>query len=541
MKVLASVVIGMSLVACGGGGGSDAPAPVLVPETPTPVIPPPPTVKVLSGSVVRYAAINTGMSFEVTIQPSFVPTGTLSAIASDTAGKVVAPVAVTKNADGSYSLVVDTVSALTVGHYKGDLSLKLCADSACATAQAVPSVTVPYDITVVAPGTAWPGDNLTALSAWPAVADWTNFQGNAGHTGYVPVDLKPDQFSLRWKNGPVVATNYYYGSNVISTIAISNGLFYASADLALKARKEFDGSLVWKYDVSTLAYPSINPPAVADGLVYMSAGQQSTAYLFGVDAASGTLRFKSPMASLYEVLMAPTAFGGSVYASGGSYGGLYGFKSTGDHLFVNTTLAQRSMWTPAVDASTVYAYVGDSLKLIDPATGAVLSTIKDNNAPTYSYQVNGSAVLASPGTVFAANYATASYSYGAGNELLKFNTAKGFIDFRIAGSYPMTPAYASGVVYAPNLNPYRLEARAESDGALQWTWTSPIAGDTTWTSEPLVTKNLVFISTTTATYAVDMRTHKTVWSYPATGRLALSQNGVLYISGLDALVAINLK
>jgi hypothetical protein len=42
-------------------------------------------------------------------------------------------------------------------------------------------------------------------------------------------------------------------------------------------------------------------------------------------------------------------------------------------------------------------------------------------------------------------------------------------------------------------------------------------------------------------YGVDTTSHKTVWSYPLSGRLALSQNGVLYIEGAAPLAAINVK
>ena len=50
-----------------------------------------------------------------------------------------------------------------------------------------------------------------------------------------------------------------------------------------------------------------------------------------------------------------------------------------------------------------------------------------------------------------------------------------------------------------------------------------------------------FISTNLSTYAVDLTTHKTVWSYPVTGNLALSSNGVLYLEGINTLTAVNAK
>jgi outer membrane protein assembly factor BamB len=99
-------------------------------------------------------------------------------------------------------------------------------------------------------------------------------------------------------------------------------------------------------------------------------------------------------------------------------------------------------------------------------------------------------------------------------------------------------------LYATNDNPLRLEARAETDGSLLWSWTPPTTGDLSFRSEVLVTDNLVFVSTAWAAYAIDLATHRTVWSYfsyPLGTRLAMSPSGILYLNGPDYLTAINLK
>ena len=57
----------------------------------------------------------------------------------------------------------------------------------------------------------------------------------------------------------------------------------------------------------------------------------------------------------------------------------------------------------------------------------------------------------------------------------------------------------------------------------------------------LVTNNLVFVSTGQATYAIDLATHRAVFGYPASGKLALSPNGILYIHNTTELIAINVK
>jgi hypothetical protein len=547
------IVVSAAMAACGGGGGGDSPAPstpvgggtstppVTAAPTPAPTLPPPaPEIKVMTASITRYAAQSTSVGFDVQIKPNnFTPTGTLVVNASDPASVIAPQVNVTPNTDGSYTLSLNTVAGSGAGHYTGSLTLKLCTDTACATPQAVPSVTVPYDFTVLASGSAWPGDNLTTLAAWTDAPEWSTFQGNAAHTGYVPVTISPDQIKLRWKSAAISQSQSAFGYASPATMAIGNGMFYGAGPAVLKARKEFDGSVVWSYDVSGLQFPSVNPPAFANGSVYMAAGQQWSTYMFGLDAATGTVQFKTPMGSQWENYLAPVALNDAVYTSGGSYGGLYGFKPSGDQLFFKT-LAQVSMWSPAVDTNSVYVYDG-TLHVLDRKTGAVVTEIK-NQSTQYAIQMNGAVVLGVDGNAFAGNYSIASnYGGSATNELLKFNTAKGYIDWRISGNYPLTPAYSKGVVYVQNLSPYRIEARNEGDGTLAWSWTPGQAAETTWGGEPVVTNNLMFVSTNLATYAIDMTTHKPVWSYPASGRLALSRSGILYIQNTEAVVAVNLK
>lgn len=552
-KGLVWAATGVLLAGC-GGGGSDGPAPtppvasqppVTQPTPPVPPPPPPPpTVSLLSGTVTRHIAVDTGISMEVVIKPDFTPAGTLHASAAVANGTQLVPadaVTVTPNGDGSYTLAMSTVPNAVAGNYAGEWTVKLCSDQACATPQAVPSIKVPYAITIAAAGNAWPGDKITPLAPWADVPDWSTFQGNASHTGHVPVTLNPDKFSLRWKSGSIYSTAFH-STPLPSTLTAANGLFYAAKDKKLEARRELDGSVVWSYDVSTLAYPSVNPAAVVNGVVYMAAGQQSSTFMFAFDAATGSVVFKSPMSSQWEQYLSPVVYDNAVYTNAGSYGGLYAFKSTGELMFTGS-VAQYSKWSPAVDANSAYVFVNSTLTIFDRKTGVQRNRIQDTAQSSFTgYEVNGSPVLTSPGTVIAADYGSATWTNTTSvNALLKFNADKGYVDWRVPGAYSTTPAYANGVIYAPNKLPYRLEARAESDAALRWSWTPPIAGETSWNAEPVVTNNLVFVSTEKNTYALDLRTGKPVWSYPLSGRLALTRSGILYIQSAEALVAVNVK
>jgi outer membrane protein assembly factor BamB len=155
-----------------------------------------------------------------------------------------------------------------------------------------------------------------------------------------------------------------------------------------------------------------------------------------------------------------------------------------------------------------------------------------------------SPVIGAANSVVALNTGNAS-----NNELIDFDTAGGSIRWHIPGRYLGNPAYHAGVFYAWNGNPLQLEARSEADGALLWMWSpptnTPIQGQQ---NDVLLTDNLVFVSTGLSTYAIDLTTHQAVWSLPYGGRLALSDQGVLYLSTHDPfspvsawIAAINLK
>lgn len=498
--------------------------------------------------VSRMVVASTSAVITLSVTPqNFAFSGNLTATANDSAN-VFAPAVSAVASGNSYSLSLSTWTRTPPGHYTGTVAVSLCSDTACANPQQVPSVTIPYDIYVLSTSSAWPGNNLTALAAWSNVPDWTMFQGNAAHTGYVPAQLDPNSFSTRWQT-PALDIPVSWGAN-LNTLTTSDGQLFIGGRDMLYARKEFDGTTVWQYDFSGLTDPSVNPPAVANGVVYVAAGQQQSTYMFAFNSADGSLVFKSQMSSQWEQYLAPTIGPDGIYTNAGTYGGLYGFDTTGRQLFF-ASMPQQSQWTPAVDANAVYTYTGDALRVLDPTTGVVRTTIVDPTFNNYIYVINGSAVLGDSGYVFAANYANVILNGGGiGNTLLAFNLPLNTLAWKSAGDYPGTPAYNAGVLYATNNNPVRLEARAESDGTLLWSWTPPQAGDTEFYSETLLTKNLIFVSTNLATYAIDSSTHKTVWSYPLTGKLALSQNGILYIEGRQSqdspsvpgtLTAINVK
>lgn len=496
-------------------------------------------VEVRNGGFTRSAAAGTSVTAQVQLRPlhfGFTP-GLTVLVQEGTAFQ--REVATTDNGDGSVTLTLATHPGAPPGTNSGTLTLSLCRDAACAARQEAPSASLSYTLRVVAADAPWPGDNLTALAPLDGVGDWSTFQGNAAHTGYVPIGLDPARIGPRWTVPAVQVRSGFNGP--VSNVATADGRLFVTGGAMLYARREHDGSEAWRYDFSGLEFPSVNPAAVAGGVVYVAAGQQSSAYLHAFDAASGQLRFKSRMSAQWENYLAPTVGAQGVYTNAGSYGGLYAFAPGGDALFF-APLDQTSVWTPAVDAGGVYTYTGGMLRVLDPVTGAETVAIRDDTFENYIYEIVGAPVLGAPGSVFVANYGNAPLNGGLiGNTLMNLRVDTRSVAWRVRGVYPTTPAYHDGVLYAVNNNPLRLEARSEADGALHWSWAPPLSAEQRFVSEVLLTRDLVFVSTNAATYAIDRRTRLPVWSHPLPGKLALSRQGVLYIQGETSLVAFNLR
>jgi outer membrane protein assembly factor BamB len=528
-QIAVAALAALTLSACGGGGGgggggaaSVAPTYALTPAT-------------LRASVV--AGYPSTVNFSAKQSVTFIGVTYVKVVPD---ADVIDPnIIFSGDPGGTFNVEVKTAAALPPGHYSGNITINVCADANCNSQLAGSPFKLPYDIDVTPADGAVFAYNQSALSALPGATDWETFQGNAQHTGYVPVSLNPALFNPRWK--------WFAPSNAgtpmrPSTIATGGGRFYVStgsefdgARVAITAYNESDGSKVWSHSFLDLAYPSTNPPALSGGRVFVSAGSQSSTAMFAFDAASGLQLFRTPMTSQWEHYLAPTVFNGTVFNDGGSYGGLYSFSAaTGVQNFY-ASLPQYDGWTPAIDAQNLYAYLEGKLHIVDPGTGAVRVTIAD---PTYSwngYTVAGAPVIGAGGVVFAGNL-----SNQADNAIVAFDTSTQSVRWTSKGAYSGNPAYVDGLLFAANSASGMLEARKESDGTLVWSWVAP-SGDQHFVSDVLVTKNLVFLSTDNATYAVDRASHAAVWNYQAGGKLALSANGVLYIKGASTIVAINLR
>jgi outer membrane protein assembly factor BamB len=527
----------LAAVGCGGGGGggSGGGAAASIAQPPYTLTP-----AIVKASYVAGTPVTITMSAKQTV--AFVGVVYVSLVAD--AAVIQSPVTITTNPDGTLAVQILTSATLTPGHYAGNVTVNVCTDPNCNSQLLGSPFLVPYVIDVISPNGGVTAYNLSPLSPLAGATDWETFQANASHTGFVPVTLNAAVFNPRWKWDAPSYSGVQWNP---STITTGGGRFYVSSGpswIAINSRhelfayKEDDGSQVWSHSFADLAFASTNPPAFSNGKVYMAAGSQQSTAMFAFDAGTGAQIFTSPMASQWENYLAPTILNNVVYSDGGRYGGMYAFDTaTGLQKFTNFQLGQYDKWTPAVDASFSYTYVGGSLKIVDIQTGLLVASIADPNHSWNGITTWGAPVIGAAGSVFAGNLSSSIFANAI---VINFDTVNKTVRWSAVGAYSGNPAYAGGTLFVPNNKPFALEAHAESDGATLWSWTPP-SESTQFVSDVLITNNLLFVSTDTNTYAIDRTTHASVWKYPASGALSLSANGILYIKGTTSIVAINLR
>lgn len=437
---------------------------------------------------------------------------------------------------------------LAPGSYSGQIELHICKLQPCTQELPGSPVIVPYSITLK------PSVNLSALGRSPGVGEWAQYQANAAHTGYVPMTLDASKFNRRWRwSVPVSETTGQSGvATAFQPVVTSNNLVYVLTSgyfqsATLYALAEHDHTLQWKKEFGGIF--AANPPSTDAGAVYLAtSGHQDTA-MWGFNGSTGEQKFRTPFNSQWEHYLAPTIVDGNVYTNGGYHGGLLSFKTSDGTQNWFGNLAQYDMWTPAVDGSYAYAFMPNGLVGLNVADGSQAFVINDPNNAIQPYSVHGAPMQVGPGSLVVINGPGSS---GSKNRLVNFDAMGRNIKWSVEGSFSGAPAYANGMIYT--INGAQFEARSVIDGSRLWAWlpdeasTEPFRNDYGQTARNIiVTDNLVFVSTVTKVYAISLATHQTLWTFNKPGGLALSPNGILYVStnavgDLPAgLIAINLR
>jgi outer membrane protein assembly factor BamB len=363
-----------------------------------------------------------------------------------------------------------------------------------------------------------------SLDAWPT------YQGNHGHTGYVPIQVDPQDFTLRWERVVADGFRLHQVAAGDGRVFVSRSLYHSDGEhiYALDAR---DGETLWSRGFGRVS--RVNPPAYAYDTVYIQTGKESSsgqpAYLNALDPESGDIIFQSRVEEQWESHLAPTPYDGRVYVNGGYYGGMYGFDAFSGDTEWFLDLPQYDEWTPAVDEIHAYAYVGEyspGLYVADRATGALLFRIPDDDFDWRGWSMDLAPVLGGRDDVFAIH----------NGRLIRFDVAGRQIAWQLKRSFTGQPSIREGVVFA--IDGGALFAVDQDTGDTLWSWSAP--GGDALVSQIIVTDSHLFVRSDTTTYAVELLSRQSQWSHPGAGEMALG-NETLYISQTDGtLTAISM-
>ena len=363
---------------------------------------------------------------------------------------------------------------------------------------------------------AFAGAGTAQSDAWPMS------QGNASHTGYLPVAIDPTSITLHWQ----VDLGQYGLSPAVS----GDGYVFVSesgwSGEKLYSLDKESGAVVWEQSFNNPF--SVNPPSYADGRVYLqTCNHASDTWVWGFDADDGTAVIKTPTSAQWESYLAPTIYDGSVYVNGGYYGGMYGVNGTTGSQMWWLGLAQYDSWTPAVDADSCYAYVGGTLSVVDRLTGIPTYTIVDPDFTWNGWSMNQAPILGGMNDVIATN--SSSFT----GRLVVFDLATQAVRYTIDESITGQPAVHDGAIYV--LNSGSLDVRDQLDGSLLWKWipvTDQLQGNV------VVTATHVIVHSSTSTYLIDLTTHQDVWSWPASGQVSLGESNLFIAQSDGTLTAL---
>ncbi len=361
-------------------------------------------------------------------------------------------------------------------------------------------------------------DSASQPDAWPM------YQANAQHTGYVPISLDPEQFSLRWQRN-------VGGTRALNPVTAADGrvfvtlLVYFNDVPSLFVLDARDGATLWSKSFGSVF--SVNPPSYAYGTVYIQTGNHgSDTWLRAYDVETADPIFHAPHSAQWERYYPPTFYEGKVYVNGGYYGGMYGFDAFSGSRMWFLGLPQYDQWTPAVAGGLAYSYVGEyspGLYAADRFTGALVSVIDDPNFEWGGWSMDQAPVVGSHEDVIAIN----------DGRLISFDVVGRRIRWELARAFSGQASVAHDRIYA--IDGGRLVVLDEVTGAERWSWQPPQG---TLNGPMIVTDTHAIASTATHVYAVDLLTRSGAWSFPVTGHLAMGNDTLYVASSNGTLTAI---
>lgn len=520
---LPPAVLALTFAGCGGSGHGDSQ--VAAPGDPDPPLLVNPSALSAQSVEGQSSAVTTLVSYDGQVDTSFPPTLKL-----EYDDNVISSVDVRPAGLRTAFVTLSSSPELEVGEHVDTVGLYVCTSPSCSRLYSSTPVTLAYRVTVTAAPAARTLKPLPTITGLP---EWETYQGNPAHTGHVPVTLDEARFTTGWTwRSPFPYT-------LLSPATTGSGLVVVSATgrdspAYLVALNEADGTTAWQHDFGPVH--NLNHPAAAAGRVFVATSGRGDTAMWSFELATGEQLFQTPFESQWDSYLAPTFGNGIVYANGGYYGGMYAFEASSGLKHWFASLAPYHLWSPAVDDTYAHAYTGSEWVAVNRVTGEQVFSLPNSAFNGGGYALNSAPVIDTPDTIVVVDAVRPTLPALA-NHLIRYSISGRNELWHVSGSFASNPATAAGRIYVSSTAANALDVYDATNGARLWSWNAP---EDISVGNLIVTNNLVFASTTSATYAIDIATHQSVWSTPQTGHLALSSNGVLYIVSSQRIDAYEL-
>lgn len=439
--------------------------------------------------------------------------------AVDESNNHIIPITSANLADGIFTLKTAINHTTPVGEYVTQISFVACKDSDCNNTYTDSKASIELQLTV------------------DPVPEWQTHQANASHNGYVPIWIDTKNFKKLWEWQRSPSSEPIGG---INSPVSGNGEVYLSTDVyfgdaAAIALNELTGEELWRVSFGNM--PAMNPPAINKNTLFVSTSGHGDTKIWAIDRTEGKLKFQSGFSSQWGNYLAPTAHGGMIYQTGGYYGGYtYAFSiDTGEQLWSKSYGTSWGMDTPTVGDEYVYVYNGNKLSILDKNNGTKIGSISDPLG-NFNYDYHGSPVIGSRNNVLAFSGGSFSGRASSNTEhyddrvISNFDIVNNKYVWSSQYAYRTFFAISNGIIYAGKNSPVAIDAIDESTGEILWSWVPPSTEDTSFHRNVIVTKNLLFVSTNSHIYVIDLKSKELLWSYNEAGMISISNNRILFLA-----------
>lgn len=375
--------------------------------------------------------------------------------------------------------------------------------------------------------------------------DWNNYQGNAAHTGYVPVQSDPAAIYPLWTQDVLLADKASdegkYIHHHFGGVAVVDGTVYFSFYgnqlnqdniSVVSALDTKSGNLNWRKVIDRAT--TIGAPLFANGKILVAGSNGGSANLIALDTAKGVAAYELIFDNIKP--FDPQVFQNNIYLRSSANASLN--TDTGKIDWTNNTTTSAN-FNPAISDDYIMFPMHHGLEVLDRKTGTAAFTIDADGAfsdelrPIYPIYDNSRHTAY---VTLASNNNDASYSLYAldlQTHKMKWQSPEHYYQASMADNEIYEVDYDS--LLSTKINAYNAET-----GEIAWSWHGAGLSEYPVGSRPLVvTKDLIFVSSPKYTLGISRVTHKVVWKSPKTGLLAIGDNKLFIVDVEDTRVTVS--